>query len=228
MNLDIFRYSLLIFILSLVIACDGGDDNIVDNRPSNSAGFCDVKLKDFSLDNSNTTLRAYDMLNQVSFINEDGQTLVFTIGPSIKSRFEGIFEVNDTFNICYAKESIETKLKTTDGIEITFQAEPKAYFAELEDALYADVMKIYYNDTNDVANERRIVFRKVLNMNSYPPPLYQTTQNIGSQFFIDREFENIELTQFNTPIIVLYYNTEIGIVAFIDESGVLWQFDSKS
>jgi hypothetical protein len=217
MNLDIFRYSLLIFISSLVIACDGGDDNIVDNRPSNSAGFCDVKLKDFSLDNSNTTLRAYDMLNQVSFINEDGQTLVFTIGPSIKSRFEGIFEVNDTFNICYAKESIETKLTTTDGIEITFQAEPKAYFAELEDALYADV-----------ANERRIVFRKVLNMNSYPPPLYQTTQNIGSQFFIDREFENIELTRFNTPIIVLYYNTEIGIVAFIDESGVLWQFDSKS
>jgi len=111
---------------------------------------------------------------------------------------------------------------------MTFLSEPKAYFADLEYAQYADVRKVYYNNTNEPKIDRRIVFRKVLDMNTYPPPLYETTQTIESQFFIDSEFKNIELTRFNSPIITLYYNDQIGIVAFVDELDVLWQFHSKS
>ncbi len=228
MSLGIFRNTVLLVAVCMVLACNNSDDTVVDSRPKNSAGFCDLKIDDFVLGNQSTNLSAYDSFSEVIFKNQEGSTMIFTVGASVESRFEGIFEVNDTLNICYSTESVETKLTSPGGIEITFLTEPKAYFADLQDALYADVIKIYYNNKKDESIDRRIVFRKVLEMNSYPPPLYETTTTIGSQFFIDKEFKNIELTQFNTPIIQLYYHDTIGVVAFVDEQGVLWQFETKS
>jgi len=226
--LGITHTTILLLAACLIFSCKGGDDNIVDPRPQNSAGVCDLKIEDFVLSNEDTNLLAYDTFDKVTFKNEEGETLVFSVNDPVESIFEGIFGANDSLDICYATEYSETKLTSSEGIEITFLTEPKAYFADLESALFADVMKVYYNNINDMGNDRRIVFRKVIDLNSYPPPLYETTTTIGSQYFIDKEFKNIEYTKFNSPIIELYFNDMIGVVAFIDELGVLWQFQSKS
>jgi len=228
MSLGLFHRTAFIFSFCLVFACQGSDENIVDGPPRNSAGICDVKVEDFILNHGSADLLPYNLFNEVQFRNEEGEILIFSISSPIESRFEGIFQASDSLDICYATESSETKLISTDGIELTFLTEPKAYYADLMSSQHADVLKVYYNNTNDTNTDRRIVFRKVIDMHSYPPPLYQTTTVIDSHYFIDKEFKNIELTQFNTPIIKLYYNDETGIVAFIDEHGILWQFDNKS
>ncbi len=228
MNLGSLQKLLFFLLLGTICACNGSDDNMVDPKLSNSAGTCDIKLKDFRLSPENRIFNSYADFTSATFINASGEEMTFDIGIISDDYFQGIFEENDSLHYCYSIESVETTLTHESGIEFTLLNIPKAYFADLSDSQYAEVLKLYYNNTNDEAFGRRIVFRKVLDMKDYPPPLYETTVSISSRDFINREFKNIEITNFNSPVVIVYYNDELGIVAFVDEDKTMWQLDSKS
>ena len=220
-------HSVIVLIALFAFAACNGDDGGVMNGNFNSVGSCDILIDEFNLNGENKAVQAYDEYTSVTFINENGDRIEFNVGNPVTRISEGIFEDPDSTLFCFSNESIETILSSTAGLEFTVLLEAKAYFADLTANQSADVLKVFYNDVNDEMNARRIVFRKVLDIKNYPTTLYETTQVVASRTFIDREFKNVEFTNFNTPIIIVYYNDELGIIAFVDEEGVLWEFEAK-
>ncbi len=208
------------------MACKG-DDNMTPISLNNSVGNCDIQIPAFYLNEENAQLSSYDAYNKVAFINSQGEEKSFQIGQSVKTLDEGLFEDIDSTKYCFTTESIETSLINNKGLEFTIIIETKPYFADVKSSLSADILKIFYNDTMNGATDRRLVFRKVLDLKDYPSALYQTTVDVPSKYFVDNEFKNLEITNFNSPVIRLYFNDNLGIVAYEDENKVLWQFSNK-
>jgi len=204
------------------------DDEMPSEGPlSNNAGVCDVEIDHFLLNDENIELAAYQSYSNVAFINSEGLEQIFEIGNSTILTDEGVF-IDDDIRYCYSQQSVETTIQNDDGLQFTIIVETKPYFPDLTSSLEADVLKIFYNDTKNPSTDRRLVFRKVLDIKDYPSGLYETTVQIDSKYFIDAEFKDIEITNFNSPIITLYYSSEIGIVGYQDENEMMWQFNSKN
>jgi len=217
----------ILLIACIIVSCKD-DDGMQKIDLGNSSGSCDMELEDFNLTAENNVLISYDGISEVTYYNEAGIERTYKVTSESSTITEGIFAANDSLNLCYAVESITTKLLSNDGIEYTIVVESKPYFADLQSTLAADVLKIFYNDTTNEDIDRRLIFRKILDIKNYPPPLYETTILIESQYFIDEEFKLVEYTAFNSPIVKLFFNDVVGIVAYEDEGGVLWQFSEKN
>lgn len=223
----IFSILLYLTLTVYVTSSCNNEDDIGPFSLGNTKGTCDVEAKVFDLNSENLNLHFYDGFTQITFTNEAGLEKKFDINDQALITEDGLFTSNDTLVYCYEIESKSTQLSSDDGLEFTILTESKPYFADFISLQSADVRKIFYEDTSNEKVDRRMVFRKVLDFKDYPPPLYETTVSISSQFFIDREFRDVEITNFNTPIVVLYYNDELGILAYRDENNTLWQFTSK-
>jgi len=192
-----------------------------------SIDACDVQLEDFTLNIGNRSLIYFENYTKIYFQNEGREELEFIFeGPDFRSE-ENNFISADSLNYCFNVESTISTLTASNGIELTVVSESKPYYPEIEGGYYADVLKVFYNDTNNTEIERRLVFRKVLDIKDYPAPLYETTTLVGEKIILGMEFENVEFTEFNSPIIKLYFNDEEGILGFEDEQSTTWELKDK-
>jgi len=213
-------------IACIVVSCKG-DDSVIPIKLGNNAGNCDKVLDDYTLDAESKINSAYHTSSVVTYFNEAGAEKSYSINNERPQIEDFVFTENDTIKYCYRIESVTTKLLSDDGLEYTLVSESKPYFANLQSMQEANVLKVFYEDTKNDTINRRLVFRKILHINTYPPPLYETTTLLDSQYFIDMEFKSVEFTKFNSPIIKVFYNDKIGVVAYEDEAGILWQFKEK-
>ena len=216
----------ILAILCSIASCN--DDNFDDTINTNSGVDCDIVLDDFTLSNINTSFSFINNFSNVTFESKELQEVIFSSGAPQLISEDLNFVSLDSLNYCFNLESSTSKLISENGIEFTIVSESRPYYPEVEENYAADVLKIFYNDTNNPDTARRLVFRKVLDLKNHPAPLYSTTILLGKKLIIDREFDNVEFTDFNDPIIKLYFNDEFGIIGFEDESSTLWKFKEKN
>ena len=203
------------------------DDGISDISLGGEKENCDVLLGDFTINPASRSTDTVGEFSEIVFKNELGEEKIFTIGDTEFLNEDASFIEGDTTIYCYNIESYTTKLRTEEGIELDMVTEAKPYYPDVESKYNADVLKVFYNDTRNTKIERRLVFRKVLDLKDYPAPLYTSTATTDEMFFIDNTYTNVEVTEFNTPIIRLYYNAILGIIAFEDEQSMLWELKEK-
>ncbi len=203
------------------------NDDFSDDAVGGSKENCDVILEGFTIAPNSRSVNTLEEYSEIVFMNALGIELVFSIGESEYLNDEATFTRGDSTIFCYQVESFTTKIRSEVGYEFTIIKESKPYFPEVDQMYNADVLKIFYEDTRNTKIDRRLVFRKVIDIKDYPAPLYETTRNIGEKFFINKEFQNVELTEFVSPIVTLYYNDSMGILGYTDEEQELWQLKEK-
>ena len=203
------------------------NDDFSDDTLGGGKENCDVVLGGFTIATNSRSANITEEFSEIVFINALGIEQVFSIGESEYLNDEATFTDGDSTIFCYQVESFTTKIRSELGHEFSIVTESKPYFPEVEQMYNADVLKIFYDDIRNTKIDRRLVFRKVLNIKDYPAPLYETTQNIGEKFFINTEFQNVEVTNFVSPLVILYYNDITGILGYLDEEQELWQFKEK-
>lgn len=218
-----------IFLISLVIislsSCNGSGFD--DDTLAKGSGNCDVVLGEFSLGPNSRASETIEEFSELIFVNETGEEKRFSIGDSEFLNDEATFTEGDSVTFCYSIESYAIDITSEEGLEFILVMESKPYYPDVESKFNADVLKIFYNDTRNTDVDRRLVFRKVVDIKDYPAPLYSTTVSIGDKFFIDSEFQNVELTEFVSPIVKMYYNDSMGILAYEDEASTLWQLKER-
>ena len=221
MTRNILYTLLLAFVVICLTSCQ--DDDLGINNLGDGQRNCDIILDDFSIAPDSRSSSVIGNVSELVFINERGEETVFAVGEPEFISEEGTFMDGDSITFCLNIESFTTNLVSNNGLEFTVIVESKPYYPEIKTMPSADVLKVFYNDAANIKNDRRLVFRKVLDIKDYPAPLYTTTSTTDEIFFIDTEFQNVEFTAFNSPIIKMYYNDNMGIVAYEDEQTVLWQ-----
>lgn len=218
-------FNILFFSIILLSLFSCQDDE--SSSENSNLGACDVQLEDFALNIANRSLIYFENYTKIYFQNERGEELEFFFeGTEFRSE-ENNFVSADSLNYCFNVESTTSTLTASNGIELTIVSESKPYYPEIEGGYYADVLKVFYNDTNNTEIDRRLVFRKILDIKDYPAPLYETTTEIGEKVILGIEFEDVEFTEFNSPIIKLYFNDDDGILGFEDEQSMTWELRGK-
>lgn len=203
------------------------DNEFGDDTTNRMRGDCDVVLDDFAIEPASRSKGSIEQFSEIVFLNALGIEKTYAVGNEIFLSDEATFTQGDSLDFCYNVESYTTTIKSEDGFEFDFVMESKPYFPELEAAYAADVLKVFYNDSNNTDVSRRLVFRKIIDIKDYPAPLYETTISVGEKFFINNEFQNVETTEFVSPIVTLYYNDNMGIVGYMDEESELWQLKER-
>ncbi len=206
-------------------SCQNGD--LDDDSIGRSLGDCDVTLDDFTIESSSRSKGTIEEFSAIVFINKLGIEKTYLVGNEIFLNDEATFTQGDSLEFCYNVESYSTTIRSEDGFEFDIVMESKPYFPEIAVSYAADVLKVFYNDTNNTEVSRRLVFRKVIDIKDYPAPLYETTMTVGEKFFINNEFQNVETTEFVSPIISLYYNESMGVIGYMDEESELWQLKER-
>lgn len=220
-------FYILFFSLIFLGITSCKDDDFGDNNIGGGKDVCDVELGNFSLAQDSRSSSAVEEFSELVFINELGEEKIFSIGETELLNDEATFTEGDSITFCYAIESFTTTLSADDGLEFDVVTESKPYYPDVESKYNADVLKVFYNNTRNMKVERRLVFRKVIDIKDYPAPLYTNTVTIDEKFFIDDAFKNVEVTQFNSPIVMLYYHDSFGVIAYEDEDAMLWQLKER-
>ena len=149
-----------------------------------NSNTCDVQLGEFSIAPESRNSNSLVGITELRYINELGDIKTFSVSETSPSTDEFTFIENDTIEYCYSIESFSNSMISEDGLEFIMTMESKPYYPEISAKLSADVLKIHYNDTDNTGVERRLVFRKVIDIKEYPAPLYTTTTTVKEKFFL--------------------------------------------
>ena len=228
---DVFHILIIFICILLLFDCKGDDDFISENMNENSLGNCDVDLGDFNLLPASLEASPYSGKNAVFFENNLGELIEFKITEKNILNLDGLFidynvEVDgDTVSYCYTVQRKAFTLTSEEPIlEFDLFLEARPYFANIVEMQSADVLNLFY--TNLAAEPERyvMIFRKNLAQRNYPVPLYTNNTTFESMKFLGKTFQIVEKTNYNTPSLLLYYNTDVGIVSFENDFYGNWIF----
>lgn len=141
-----------------------------------------------------------------------------------------IYEQGDTVTYNYTSE-IKYFVLENDSMDLYLYMPLKAspYYdynnlenAHLDNENVADILNIFCR-TPDSAGTMRI-FRDVIAQRTHPK-LVDTNITIEEIIFFNKTFNNVIYTELVEMKSRLYFNYEVGIVAFEDHSGKLWRFE---
>ena len=212
-------------------SCKGDDDFINGNTYENSLGTCDVELGDFNLLESSLNSAPYNEKSSVYFENKLGEQKEFIISEKSNLNFDGLFfdynvmSDGDTVAYCYTVQR-KSFLITNEELNLEFEIniEARPYFADIEQMQSADVINIFYTDQNAEPARYVMIFRKTLDQRTYPVPLYTNNSIFETMDILGKSFKTVEVTNYNSPSLVLYYNPEVGIVSFENTALGAWRF----
>lgn len=224
----------LFFALLLLHACKGDDDFISENPSENSLGSCDMNLGDFNLLDDSFSASTYNGKNTVVFENEHGEIAEFVVSEKNILNQDGLFyDYNvmtdgDTLAYCYTEQRKQFIL-TCESLDLEFEVniEVKPYFADLQKMQVADVLNIFYTDNTVEPARFVLIFRKTLDIRSYPVPLYTNNSVFETLDFLGTNFNAVEKTNYNSPSLTLHFNETEGIIAFENNTLGLWVFSHK-
>ena len=224
--LDKFHFLLLLLFL---ISCKG--DVLFTALPAPGTEIVD--LGEYRLLASSVFAIPYLGKKQVQFRDSLGQSIIFKIEeqdfylpdhPYSLIRY-GINQPGDTVRYHYRPESKKFMLRNDShklNLELEIQATP--YYSDPASLFVADILKVYYKISNASSTFGYQVFSDYTSLRTWPVTP-TTTNQLGKRTFFGRTFSDVLQSAFPNSIAELYFNDEVGIVAFTDADRKTWRFD---
>ena len=159
--------------------------------------------------------------NRVSFIVNE-RPLFESAGATL-IKYD-VFEAGDTVLYRY-KSEIKSFDIENDSLDMRFSMSlaAKPYYPEPENQFIADVLNIYCNNPDPNITSSQVFYHET---NTRTWPITWNSDVIEEIEIMGRSFTEVYNVDFISPISVVHFNYEFGIISFTDMNGKLWRFES--
>ena len=216
------NYLPLLLLMALLFACKK-ENPVLPQDDANKVGIGSFAL----LETSRAAVPYYDK-SSVTFVDSAGNELTFAITAFDNKSTQGCYwkynvhETGDTVRYCYETTADNIWLKNeSQNLILQVQLEAFPSYADPESGKVADILNVLIRDAAKT-NTYHQIFNQTIDHRNYPE-LDDSNTTYAQITFWSQEFSDVVKTDFTLPPYLLYYNWELGIVAFTDHDGKLWR-----
>ena len=232
-------YGFLFFVVIIQLSCRKDMVHFIppeteepEMNPTDTSKKITIELDGYKLLQSSLDTMPYNGKQRVLFVDSVRNTLILNIseqdkimGNPIRYKYN-VFEQGDTVAYKYGAEFKRFEIYN-ENEEIYFDHTLKTHINPVDttEVYVADALTIFYKVPDSPSYYAAGIFFHFTAQRTHPDIINSATTVIPEMVFIGKTFQDVWHRDVPDPTLKLYYNYEVGIVAFRDESGRLWRFD---